>query len=236
MAIPKYEQIKSDLLAEIKEHKFVPGSKFYSESDLKSRYNVSSITVVRALNELTNAGYLYRIRGKGTFVSRSKIATRVNFSDIENHSLDSETVKVLSVKKKNSPEVNKILGIAANESYYEIVRVRYTDETPFILHYSHLPTWLVKEPISQNLTDYNSIYDKVHRDFGIDLSAMASVETNEIFFPDDAKILNLLSLSFREPVLKQVKQTYLADNRVAEYIISYKHWRYFKTKIEVLAE
>ncbi|MDU1888216.1 MAG: GntR family transcriptional regulator, partial [Enterococcus faecalis] len=43
-------------------------------------------------------------------------------------------------------------------------------------------------------------------------------------------------LSFREPAVKQVKHSYLADGSVAEYIISYKHWKYFKTKIEVEAE
>ncbi|MGL5342992.1 MAG: GntR family transcriptional regulator, partial [Lactococcus garvieae] len=34
----------------------------------------------------------------------------------------------------------------------------------------------------------------------------------------------------------QVKHTYLVDKSVAEYIVSYKHWKYFKTKIEVDAE
>ena len=58
--IPKYEQIKQDLLSEIKNHKFIPGDKFYSEADIKRKYEVSSITAVKALNQLTSAGYLYR--------------------------------------------------------------------------------------------------------------------------------------------------------------------------------
>lgn len=63
--LPKYEQIKQDLLREIKNHTFIPGDKFYSEADIKRKYAVSSITAVKALNELTSAGYLYRIQGKG---------------------------------------------------------------------------------------------------------------------------------------------------------------------------
>ena len=35
--IPKYEQIKQDLLEEIKNHHFIPGDKFYSEADDQSR-------------------------------------------------------------------------------------------------------------------------------------------------------------------------------------------------------
>ena len=33
--IPKYEQIKQDLLEEIKNHHFLPGDKFYSEDVYK---------------------------------------------------------------------------------------------------------------------------------------------------------------------------------------------------------
>lgn len=234
--IPKYEQIKRELLSEIKNHQFVPGDKFYSEADIKQRYEVSSITAVKALNELTNAGYLYRIQGKGTFVSKSKVAHSVKFSDIENHSLESETVKVVSVEEEQDPVILKELGLASNDSYYKIKRVRSVGETPFLVHITHLPKKLMKQPISKDLSVYDSVYERVRKDFDIDLFSLASTETNEIVFPEDAELLNLLGLSFREPVVKQTKFSYLADKSVAEYILSYKHWKYFKTKIEVEAE
>jgi DNA-binding GntR family transcriptional regulator len=234
--IPKYEQIKQDLLSEIKNHKFIPGDKFYSEADIKRKYEVSSITAVKALNQLTSAGYLYRVQGKGTYVSKSKISQNVKFSDIELHSQDHETVKVLSIKEENEPSILKELGLTPDQSYYKIVRVRYFDGTPFLLHFTHLPKTLVKEPVSNHLEDYSSVYERVNKDFGIDLYSMSSVETNEIIFPDESELLNALNLSFREPVVKQVKHTYLVDKSVAEYIVSYKHWKYFKTKIEVDAE
>ena len=47
-----------------KNHTFIPGDKFYSEADIKRMYSVKSITAVKALNELTTAGYLYRIQEK----------------------------------------------------------------------------------------------------------------------------------------------------------------------------
>ncbi|MGY3702842.1 GntR family transcriptional regulator [Vagococcus martis] len=234
--IPKYQQIKNDLLEEIRNHVFVPGDKFYSEADIKKRYSVSSITAVKALNELTSMGYLYRIQGKGTFVSKAKISKTVRFSDIENHSLDTEKIDVLSVTKENQPDVLQKLKLSKNDSYYKIVRVRSSEGIPFILNITHLPKKLMKEPISTNLSEYQSIYDRVRKDFGIDLFTQSSVETNEIVFPEDAFITNALELSFREPAVLQEKQTFLPDNSVAEYIVSYKHWKSFKTKIEVEAE
>ncbi|MDA3973758.1 GntR family transcriptional regulator [Enterococcus thailandicus] len=234
--IPKYEQIKQDLLAEIKKHKFIPGDKFYSEADIKQKYSVSSITAVKALNELTTAGYLYRIQGKGTFVSKSKVSQSVKFSDIELHSLDKEKVKVLAIEEENHPTILKELGLPANASYYKIKRVRFFEDIPFLLHITHLPKKLVKEPLTKDLSTYASIYERVRKDFDIDLFSLSSVETDEIIFSDNSELLNLLQLSFREPVVKQVKHSYLADQSVAEYIVSYKHWKYFKTKIEVEAE
>lgn len=234
--IPKYEQIKQDLLSQIKQHHFVPGDKFYSESDIKKKYDVSSITAVKALNQLTNAGYLYRIQGKGTFVSKSKIAQNVKFSDIENHPMNAENVAVISVTEENDADILKELGLLKTDSYYKIVRVRSVDDTPFLVHMTHLPKKMMKEPISKDWNLYDSIYDRIRIDFGIDLYTLSSLETNEIIFPDDAELLNLLHLSFREPAVKQIKYSYLPDKSVAEYIISYKHWKFFKTKIEVEAE
>lgn len=234
--IPKYEQIKQDLISEIKNHKFIPGDKFYSEAAIKRKYSVSSITAVKALNELTSSGYLYRIQGKGTFVSKSKVSKNVKFSDIELHSLDNETVHVIAIKEQNEPEILEALGLPNDSSYYKIIRVRTFGEIPFLVNITHLPKKLMKEPVSKDFSIYSSIYERIRKDFNIDLFTLASVETNEIVFPNDSVILNLLQLSFREPVVKQVKYSYLPDGSVAEYIISYKHWKYFKTKIEVEAE
>ena len=234
--MPKYEQIKQNLLSEIKNHSFVPGDKFYSEADIKRKFSVSSITAVKALNELTAAGYLYRIQGKGTFVSKSKVSQNVKFSDIELHSPDSEKIQVLSIEEDNNPAILTELKLPAGSSYYKIKRVRSFGDIPFLVHMTHLPKQLVKEPLAKDLSAYASIYEKIRKDFGIDLFTLSSVETNEIVFPDDAELLNLLNLSFREPAVKQVKHSFLPDKGVAEYIVSYKHWKYFKTKIEVEAE
>ncbi|HAP3815429.1 TPA: GntR family transcriptional regulator [Enterococcus faecalis] len=234
--IPKYKQIMQELLQELKNHIFIPGDKFYSESDIKHKYSVSSITATKVLNELTSLGYLYRIRGKGTFVSKSKVSQNIKFSDIELRPLDSEKVIVLSVEENNDPKILKELGLPSDTSYYKISRVRYSEDNPFLVHITHLPKKLVKEPISKNLSVYSSIYDRVRKDFSVDLFSLSSVETDEIVFSDDPKLLNLLHLSFREPVVKQVKHSYLTDGSVAEYVISYKHWKYFKVKIEVGAD
>ena len=62
--IAKYEIIKQDIIQMIEEKKFKPGDKIYSEGELKKLYNVSSTTVVRALQDLVLSGYLIRKQGE----------------------------------------------------------------------------------------------------------------------------------------------------------------------------
>lgn len=66
---PLYEQIQEDIFRQIengslKEHQRVP-----SENELSRMYNVSRITATKALTELALSGYIYRVQGKGSFVT-----------------------------------------------------------------------------------------------------------------------------------------------------------------------
>ena len=99
MAIPKYQQIKQNLLYEINNGLFKPGDKFYSEAELKKKYNVSGITAIKALQGLTNEGYLVRYQGKGTYVSKARRGKVVKFSDIEKYRDAEERVDKSEAKR-----------------------------------------------------------------------------------------------------------------------------------------
>ena len=105
MSIPKYQQIKQNLLYEINNGKFLPGDKFYSEAELKRKYNVSGITAIKALQCLTNEGYLVRYQGKGTYVSKAKRGKIVKFSDIEKYKDGAERTEVLAIRRMKDPRI-----------------------------------------------------------------------------------------------------------------------------------
>ncbi|MGX7163942.1 GntR family transcriptional regulator [Enterococcus massiliensis] len=79
--LPKYEMIKNDLIAAIDSGKFQPGEKIFSEGELKKIYQVSSTTVVRALQDLVLSGYLIRKQGEGTFVRKNYRHKKVYFDE-----------------------------------------------------------------------------------------------------------------------------------------------------------
>ena len=72
--IPLYYQVKESLLEKIKSNQFKVGDLIPSESELQEEYNVSRITIRRAIQELVQEGHLHTVQGRGTFVSKPKVS------------------------------------------------------------------------------------------------------------------------------------------------------------------
>jgi GntR family transcriptional regulator len=70
---PLYAQIQRELEISIATNRLRPGDMVPGEVELANRYGVSRVTVRQALSELAAEGLLYRIQGKGTFVSAPMI-------------------------------------------------------------------------------------------------------------------------------------------------------------------
>ena len=90
---PKYMQVKQSLLNKIQNKELLPGERLESESEFAQRYQVSMITIRKALSELANEGYLNRTKGKGTFVaypsasSRRLVALTISCKDYQDSSV-----------------------------------------------------------------------------------------------------------------------------------------------------
>ncbi len=65
---PKYYILKKVLEEKIENEEFPADEPIPSEQELMEMYQVSRITVRKAVDELVNEGYLYKIQGKGTYV------------------------------------------------------------------------------------------------------------------------------------------------------------------------
>lgn len=66
--VPLYRVMVDELKAKIRNGEYSKGQALPNQSQLAGLYNTSEITSRRALSELVNEGYVYRVRGKGTFV------------------------------------------------------------------------------------------------------------------------------------------------------------------------
>lgn len=64
----KYKQIYDDLSAKILDGSYQPGQKLPTENELAGHFNTSRFTVVRAMQDLQQDGFIFRRQGQGTFV------------------------------------------------------------------------------------------------------------------------------------------------------------------------
>jgi LacI family transcriptional regulator len=67
--IPRYQQVKQELIAAIEAGRFSPEVPFATQRRICEEFGVSHATAIRALNDLVAEGYVVRRRGLGTFVA-----------------------------------------------------------------------------------------------------------------------------------------------------------------------
>lgn len=70
---PLYKQIKEYVLNHLEQSVWQANDKIPSENELAGQFKVSRITIKNALQELIEEGLIYRIQGKGTFVSQDRL-------------------------------------------------------------------------------------------------------------------------------------------------------------------
>src|SRR6185312_4217974 len=77
--IPLYRQVQDGIQALIRSARSKQKLRF-TDAELASRFGVSRITVRRAVDELVDAGVLYRIQGLGTFVTSRKLSEKLTLN------------------------------------------------------------------------------------------------------------------------------------------------------------
>jgi GntR family transcriptional regulator, arabinose operon transcriptional repressor len=68
---PAFKHIQDSLISMIKKGKLSDGAKLPSESQLCEQFGVSRMTVRHAISKMAEKNQIYRVHGKGTFVSNS---------------------------------------------------------------------------------------------------------------------------------------------------------------------
>lgn len=71
--VPKYLQLKQEMMSWLHNGQLKPNERLPSENEIAERFAMSRQTVRQTFGELEKEGWLYRLQGKGTFVSPPKV-------------------------------------------------------------------------------------------------------------------------------------------------------------------
>jgi len=136
---PKYAQIAERIISEIRRGQLPLGSQIPSQSELMNEYAVSTTTARKSLQELERAGWVTRIRGRGTFVRQQTVGRSLNRilsftrNMVESGRVPSTKVLAVRVKRGARQQQLPIGQFVLPGPMYEVRRLRLADGVPMAI-------------------------------------------------------------------------------------------------------
>jgi len=159
-SIPLFVQVAATIKARISNHEYGPGDPFPSAKELEQEFNVSNITIRRAIESLTREGWIVPRRGM-----RAQVAEQVNdmveieitgdfwnWVDMANGRKLGITAQILDRQVIACPKpICKILALDPGETVERIKRVRKKEEEPISYYVNYGPSRLFTKLPSRDI-------------------------------------------------------------------------------------
>lgn len=220
----RYVEIEEYIKVQIDKGKLKDGDIIPAETVLATQFNVSRPTVRQAMSNLVNAGYLTRVRGKGSFVSKPKIlqeSTRF----IESYNVEMSKkglvprtlVLAMEVLPASKPIAEK-LSIKHKEKVIRLKRLRFAVSYNMNKQYAVLLTEVyIPYSIMPKLIEYDfesfSLYE-VFEQNGIQLKKVRRELEARLC---DEESASLLEVEPNSAVQYVTSTGYLEDGSIVEY-------------------
>jgi GntR family transcriptional regulator len=168
-----YANVEEAIATEIAQGEYRPGDQLPTEDALLERFQVSRITVRRAIQNLVNRGLLEIRRGLGTFVLSPRIEAELTkltgFVEDMNAAGRNATARVINKGiVVASARVAKRLQLAKGTRVMQIKRVRLADGTPISFDETYLPLSLGRQIVHRDLR-LHPIFTLLEEEYGVPL-------------------------------------------------------------------
>lgn len=232
--VPLYAQIKDILRARILDGSYQPHQQMPSESEMIAAFSVSRITVRQALNDLQNEGLIFRIHGKGTFVSKPKafqdLGRLQGFGEAMRQMGYETFARVLSIKSvMPSAQVAERLQLPKRARVTELQRVRFLNREPISLDITYVPLSIGNRLAKEDLAA-RDVFVILENDYGL---ALGHAELQIGSTLADDTLAAQLKVEEGSPVLFIERTTHTADGTPIDYEHLYYRGDAFQYKVRV---
>ena len=223
--IPLYSQLKNLIIEKIESGEYPENSRIPSEQELCEYYNISRPTVRQAVTELTSNGYLYKEKGKGTFVARTKsIVDMKNYSGFSDSILDSQIpgerdiINITDIECSDEKKLSEVFGLLQNQrvSFVEVKYVSKHQGEVFSYNTSLIPLNLFPE-IKEDIKSKKPSYDILRGKYP--LIPVKSKSSLEIIYTDNSEA-HYLQVQPGQALIKIENVMYSKSGQAVEYIVS----------------
>jgi len=220
--IPLYIQIKDYIREKVETGELKKGDRIPSEELLCEKFNVSKITVIRALHDLVNEGLIIRKQGKGSFVKepdyKADLNKLANFRNIHTLPHDQAEHKILKWHMiKPSKEIRDRMKLTKEDRVFEIVRVRFFKEEPVAFERTYIPDNLIP-----SLEEKRELFEKKFVYDIFKTNPQISPESSKIFIKailTDKFYAKIFKVAIGNPLLVWDRTTFSKDKKVIEFSI-----------------
>ncbi|WP_334352377.1 GntR family transcriptional regulator [Companilactobacillus sp. HBUAS56257] len=170
--MPKYMVIAEQIKQRIMSGEFENDQQLPQEVRLTKAYNVSRITIRKALDVLVSEGLIYRIQGAGTFIKDSNgNNSSVSKNQAELFDIDNLNIKVGDFSVIKPPtDVANMLEINRYDFVYVVNRTMAQGDEPVIYQELYFPIKYIQGMRMDALK--SSIIDFLTDDLGVELTAI----------------------------------------------------------------
>ncbi|MBF4692079.1 GntR family transcriptional regulator [Fusibacter ferrireducens] len=231
--VPKYLQIKQDIIKAIKSGDLRPGDKVDSESVLKKKYNVSTITVRKAFNDLINEDYLIGVQGVGTFVTKKQMnrkLTSISFSDEllqQGYKIDMQVDKIEEIVNESIAEK---LMIPHTQSIVCVRRIRLANNEPIAYQISYMDSSLISIEQVQAIYKNKSFYKTLAE---YDIVPVWANENYSVKAVNDSQIAKLMNIKKNTDTFFVKRSTVDEAGKIIEYAETYFNKDWYSVTVEV---
>lgn len=215
---PLYVQIKESIRARILDGTYKGHEQMPSESEMMKQYQVSRTTVRQALGDLQKEGLLFKIHGKGTFVSKPKafqdLARLQGFGEAMQQKGYETFSQVLGFREIAADQgVARKLRLPRNGLVVEIRRLRYLNREPISLDVTYVAQDIGRRLMKEDLAA-RDIFLILENDYAISLGK-AELQIEAMLA--DELLARLLRVEEGSPILRIERLTFTADGHPLDY-------------------
>ncbi|UOQ43274.1 GntR family transcriptional regulator [Halobacillus salinarum] len=225
--LPMYFQIEEDLKQRMENKEFKPGDMIPSERELSEHYDVSRMTVRQAITNMVSEGFLYRAKGKGTFVAESKIEQPLQgmtsfTEDMNQRGMEASSELLEFDVIPVSKEMARKLQMDPNQKVYKITRIRFADQKPMAVEHTFIPVTLIPDLSEKDVQ--GSLYQYIEKTEKLTIAkATQMIEATTA----DTYQAELLDVPQSSAILLIERNSYLQDGTPFEIVKSaYRADRY----------
>jgi|GEM_PF-59255 len=205
---PLYAQVKAHLRDQIVGGGLEGHARLPTEQALTAAYGVSRITVRQALRDLEDEGLIFRIHGKGSFVSRRKATQDLARLQGLGEAMAAAGVAIFNEVRRlelvtAEPAVAEAFAVATGTPVVHLSRLRHVAGRPVSLESSFLPESTLA-PLRRADLARRDLYEVLENDLGLAIGhAEVAIEARAA----EREVAHALRVENRAPLLCLERRT-----------------------------